>query len=128
MYFHAESLYPEECCGILLGAELDAMKKIIEVIQVPNAEGTRRDQRFLITPEYYRKAEALADEKNLKVLGYYHSHPDHKAIPSQYDIEQAMPWFVSIIVAVTGGDASHMTAWVLNENRLRFDQQSLLVI
>ena len=128
MFFHAESAYPEECCGFLLGAEVDGFRKITDLVQVPNAEGTGRDHRFLITPEYYRKAEILAKEQGVKLLGFYHSHPDHKALPSQYDVEQGLPWFVSIIVAVTGGTASHMTAWVLNENRLRFDQQTMLVI
>ncbi len=127
MFFHAESVYPEECCGLLLGAEIDVMRKITGIIEVPNAEGARRDHRFLITPEYYRKAEVNAKEMNVKLLGFYHSHPDHKALPSKYDIEHGIPWFVSIIIAVTGGTASHMTAWILNENRMRYDQQSLLV-
>ena len=128
IYFHAESVYPEECCGFLLGAEVDGFRKITDALQVPNAEETRRDHRFLITPDYYQKAETVARERNLRLLGFYHSHPDHKALPSQYDVEQGLPWFVSIIIAVTGGTASHMTAWVLNENRMRYDQQTMLVI
>lgn len=128
MFFHAESVYPEECCGFLLGAEVDGFRKITESMQVPNAEGTARERRFLISPEYYRKAEAFAKERGLKLVGYYHSHPDAKALPSQYDLEQGLPWFVSVIVAVTGGTASHMSAWILNDNRLRFDEHTLVVI
>ena len=128
MYIHAETVYPEECCGFLFGAEVDGFRKIIDVVEVPNQESSRRDHRFLISPRYYRKAEAHARKQGMKLLGFYHSHPDHKALPSQYDIEHGLPWFVSVIISVTGGTASHMTAWVLNENRLRYDQQAMLVI
>ncbi|HTK82192.1 MAG TPA: M67 family metallopeptidase [Bacteroidota bacterium] len=128
LYIHAESVYPEECCGFLFGAEVDGFRKIIDSLDVPNSEGTRLDHRFLITPKHYRMAEEHARNEGMRLLGFYHSHPDHKALPTQYDLENGIPWFLSVIISVTGGTASHMTAWIMNDSRMRYDQQSMLVL
>ena len=126
--FHGEKTYPEECCGAILGIDQDGVRMVKEVHEIHNAQDASRDRRFLVTPDQYQNAERAAKEKHFELLGFYHSHPNHPAEPSQFDLEHAMPWFSYVIVSVMGGRAGHMTAWVLNESRKRFDEQSLNIV
>ena len=64
-------------------------------------------------------------ELGAELLGFYHSHPDHPARPSQYDLDHAWPFFSYVIVSVRGGTAEDMTSWRLREDRSAFDQESL---
>ena len=90
--------YPHECCGALIGRD----GVVTEAFALPNTteEGPRR--RFLVRPDDYRAAEARARETGLELLGFYHSHPDHPARPSQYDLDHAWPLFSYVIVSVDG--------------------------
>lgn len=118
---HGEETYPHECCGALVGAagRADA------VVPLPNTtdEGPRR--RFLVRPSDYRLAERRAAEMGAELIGFYHSHPDHPARPSQYDLDHAWPTFAYVIVAVAGGAAADMTVWFLKEDRTRFEKGEL---
>ena len=122
MYRHAESIYPEECCGLLFGVEHNGAKKVVEAIQLRNEEPAHREERFLVTPQDYRNAEKSAKGKNLQVIGCYHSHPNNQIAPSQYDVEHGIPSFVSIIIAVYCGRASGISVWLLHENRLGYNE------
>jgi proteasome lid subunit RPN8/RPN11 len=95
---HGEETYPHECCGALIGRA----GGVTDVVALPNTteEGPRR--RFLVRPSDYRLAEGRATELRGELLGFYHSHPDHPAKPSQYDLDHAWPTFAYIIVSVTG--------------------------
>src|SRR5216117_829816 len=95
---HGQETYPHECCGALIGTA-DA---VTGTVALPNTteEGPRR--RFLVRPSDYRQAEQRATEIGGELLGFYHSHPDHPARPSQYDLDHAWPTFAYIIVAVAG--------------------------
>ena len=92
---------------------------------LPNTteEGPRR--RFRVRPEDYRDAERRAAERGAELLGFYHSHPDHPARPSQYDLDHAWPFFSYIIVAVRAGKPEAMTSWRLREDRSAFDPERL---
>lgn len=79
-----------------------------------------------MTPNQYLQAERTAKEYKLELLGFYHSHPDHPAAPSEFDREHALPWFTYVIVSIRQAMARGMTAWELNEMR-RFEEQQLLV-
>src|SRR5215510_3559817 len=98
---HGQETYPHECCGALVGKD----GIVTTVVALPNTteEGPRR--RFLVRPSDYREAERRATELGVELLGFYHSHPDHPARPSQYDLDHAWPTFAYIIVSVVGGDA-----------------------
>jgi proteasome lid subunit RPN8/RPN11 len=118
---HGEETYPHECCGALIG---DA-GRVTHAVALANTteEGPRR--RFLVRPQDYRLAEQRASELGASLLGFYHSHPDHPARPSQYDLDHAWPTFAYIIVAVANGNAADMTVWFLKEDRSSFDEGSL---
>ena len=125
--FHGEQLYPEECCGMLLGTYSDNMRSIAQMLPLANSDVNNRKNRFLLTPEQYTIAEKHARERRLELLGIYHSHPNHPAMPSQFDRMYALPWFVYLIVPVEEKHAKKMTAWVLNEDRSRFIEQRIIM-
>jgi proteasome lid subunit RPN8/RPN11 len=83
--------------------------------------------RFLIDPLDQLRMEKDARARGLEVLGYYHSHPDHPARPSEYDREHAWPWYSYIIVSVVRGIAKDLTCWVLAEDRGTFHPEELEV-
>ncbi len=118
---HGQETYPHECCGALVGKD----DHVTAVVSLPNTteEGPRR--RFLVRPSDYRLAEQRASELGGELLGFYHSHPDHPARPSQYDLDHAWPNFAYIIVAVAPGAAGDMTVWYLKEDRSSFEEGSL---
>jgi S-sulfo-L-cysteine synthase (O-acetyl-L-serine-dependent) len=118
---HARDAYPHECCGALIGRQ-DA---VVEAMPLPNttAEGPRR--RFQVRPSDYRQAEDLASRRGAELLGFYHSHPDHPARPSQYDLDHAWPSFAYVIVSVRDGEPGAMTAWRLKEDRSAFSELRL---
>jgi proteasome lid subunit RPN8/RPN11 len=118
---HGQQTYPHECCGALLGRD----GRVTELVALPNTteEGPRR--RFLVRPGDYRQAEQRATALGVELLGFYHSHPDHPARPSQYDLDQAWPTFAYIIVAVAQGAATEMTVWFLKDDRSSFEEGTL---
>ncbi len=120
---HGERTYPEECCGALIGTESDGVREVTVIGELPNSGTSDRKRRFLVSSDDYRNAENLAQKNGLLLLGFYHSHPDRTPAPSQYDLEHAFPWFSYVIQSVTSGRRGMMTAWVLDESRLRFDRQ-----
>ena len=119
---HGQQTYPHECCGALVGRD----NQVTAFVALPNTteEGPRR--RFLVRPAEYREAERRASELGAELVGFYHSHPDHPARPSQYDLDHAWPTFAYIIVAVAGdGLAGDMTVWYLKNDRSSFEEGSL---
>ena len=118
---HGEETYPNECCGALLGRNGGADA----VVALPNMteEGPRR--RFLVRPSDYLLAEQRAGDLGAELLGFYHSHPDHPARPSQFDLDHAWPTFAYVIVSVAAGAAADMTVWWLKDDRTIFEKGEL---
>ena len=122
---HGQETYPHECCGALVGTTADAESIVADVVPLPNTteEGPRR--RFLVRASDYRLAERRAGEMGGELLGFYHSHPDHPARPSQYDLDHAWPTFAYIIVSVADGKATDLTVWFLKDDRSSFEEGSI---
>lgn len=118
---HGVEAYPHECCGALLGRD----GRVAAVLSLPNTTGEGPRRRFLVRPGDYAAAEREAGRLGLELLGFYHSHPDHPARPSQYDLDHAWPFFSYIIVSVLAGAADAMTSWRLQDDRSAFDQEPL---
>ena len=118
---HGEDTYPHECCGALVGRE----GRVAAAVALPNTteEGPRR--RFLVRPSDYLLAERRARELGGELLGFYHSHPDHPARPSQYDLDHAWPTFAYVIVSVVSRAARDVTVWWLTEDRSTFEEGTL---
>jgi proteasome lid subunit RPN8/RPN11 len=118
---HGRDAFPHECCGALLGRD----RAVQEAFALPNTteEGPRR--RFLVRAEDYRVAEARARDTGLDLLGFYHSHPDHPARPSQFDLDHAWPSFSYVIVSVMSGEDQQLTSWQLKDDRSAFEEESV---
>ena len=123
--------YPNECCGIIFGRDTitaGVTRRVVESLeQVQNEfESGEQYHRFLITPAALMKAEK-ACTGGLMVLGFYHSHPDHPARPSEYDREHGWPFYSYVIVAIAKGEPKLMTCWVLDEQTEQFKEQTISI-
>ena len=123
---HGREAYPEECCGALLGQRQDGAVSVIRVERLPNAREGDRRRRYVIAPADYVRAEESADRDGLSLVGFYHSHPDHPAVPSEYDRAHALPFFHYLVLAVAGGQPGEAAAWILEEDRNVFVKEELV--
>ncbi len=123
-----QSAYPNEGGGFLLGNVQGDQAEVLDVIKVENVFETEEQyHRYAMTPQNWMQMEDEADERSLTLIGYYHSHPDSPAIPSEYDREHALPNFIYIITSVEKGQAVDMRVWTLQQDRAQFDAQTLAV-
>ena len=119
---HAVQTYPEECCGVLFGPSAG---DVTDVMLFPNVTTGERSRRFLIGADEYRRAEARAAETGQQLLGFYHSHPDHPAEPSAFDLEHAWPNLSYVIVSVRAGVVRDVRSWRLAADRSKFHEESV---
>jgi proteasome lid subunit RPN8/RPN11 len=129
---HGAKAYPHECCGALLGRDAGsgvvsekAARQILGLFPLVNRREDSPQNRFSVTAEDVRNAEEAARGQGLEVIGWYHSHPDHPARPSDYDCEHAWPWYSYIIVSVQNGAPKNMTSWRLNDDRGQFSSEGI---
>src|SRR5689334_17305285 len=122
--------YPNECCGILFGRDLSdgaCIRRIVERLE-PMAnvwDEAEQKRRFAIDPLALMKAEKSASAEGQAVLGFYHSHPDHPARPSETDRQFGWPYYSYVIVAIANREAVDMTSWVLDEEARTFARQDI---
>ncbi|MHB8500872.1 MAG: M67 family metallopeptidase [Candidatus Acidiferrales bacterium] len=135
---HGAETYPHECCGALLGHDSEltrnqadaehkfqASREVLGLFPLANRNGDSPRNRFMVTAEDVRTAELAAQNQGLEIIGWYHSHPDHPARPSEYDRDHAWPWYSYIIVSVHHGAAEDMTSWRLNDDRQEFSPEGI---
>ena len=126
---HVEGTYPYEGGGLLIGQTDGQGRKIVTEIKPFANQRALEDQynRILITDEMYRAGEEYADGKGLLLIGFFHSHPDHPARPSEFDREHALPWWSYVIVSVQQGKAVEVLSWQLREDRSVFDVEKIQI-
>jgi len=138
---HGVETYPHECCGALLGHDREGLdvgslenpagtwpnriREVRELFPLVNRRDDSPRNRFSVTADDVRAAEKSARAQNLDVIGWYHSHPDHPARPSEYDRDHAWPWYSYIIVSVHHGTPQDMTSWRLNDDRAEFSPEGI---
>jgi proteasome lid subunit RPN8/RPN11 len=120
---HAVRTYPEECCGFLLGEERGGTTRVVRVVPAANERQDSRHNRFVMSPETVLAAHKEARAAGLSVVGYYHSHPDHPAEPSEFDREHAWPGLSYLIVSVRHGQVDRARSWRLRDDRERFAEE-----
>ena len=118
--------YPNECCGVIYGRDVEG-KRLVEKLEPVLNEFDAEEQyhRFLITPATLMQAEKTAGKDGRLVLGFYHSHPDHPARPSEYDRQHGWPFYSYVIVSILEKRATHTTCWVLDEATAMFAEQEI---
>ena len=129
---HGAEAFPHECCGALLGrdsafeeAANQPGREVVELFPLVNRRDDSPRNRFAVTAEDVLEAEKAARQHGLDVVGWYHSHPDHPARPSQFDREHAWPWYSYIIVSVMNANPAEMTSWRLNDDRQDYSPERI---
>lgn len=123
---HAERDYPDECGGMLIGRFEGGKKTVLETFPLENArEEEARHNRVLILPRDVMRAERYARENKLDVVGYYHSHPEDFGVPSQYDLDHALPVWSYVIASVLKGKVADIRSWEMENDRSRFKEEQI---
>jgi proteasome lid subunit RPN8/RPN11 len=116
MISDAVASFPDECCGFMFGTEESDVRRVREIMTVGNAREGDKRRRFQVNPVDYMKAERYAEANGILLLGIYHSHPNHPAIPSEHDRVAAQPYFSYTILSVLDGVYAGLRSWRLNED------------
>ena len=117
---HGAKDYPNETCGAMLGRDGEGEREVRALFPLINRRDDSPRNRFSLTAEDFRGAERAAVEQGLELIGWYHSHPDHPARPSDFDREHAWPWYSYVIVSVAAGQPQDLTSWRLADDRSHF--------
>lgn len=126
---HGEETYPHECCGILLGRTVGETREVAEVVRMRNANTESPRNRFDFEPKEHLAVQRRAHERGLEVVGFYHSHPDHPARPSQFDLDHAAwPGYSYVIVSIGKGQAGDANSYDLAMDRSHFIQEAVEVV
>ncbi len=125
---HGGETYPHECCGALLGRDGGGLREVLGLLPLSNRRDDSPRNRFEVTPEDVRLAEKEARGREWELVGWYHSHPDAPARPSEYDREHAWPWYSYVIVSIEKGTARDMTSWRLQDDRAAYDSEPVEIV
>jgi proteasome lid subunit RPN8/RPN11 len=125
IHAHGVETYPYECCGALLGRDGDLLREVLDLLPLENRRNDSPRNRFEVTPADVLLAEKTARQNNIELLGWYHSHPDAPARPSEFDREHAWPWYSYIIVSVQQCEPRDTTSWRLRDDRSAYDSESI---
>ena len=145
---HGVRDFPNECCGVLIGEFKNGVKTVHEVRPLPNsfAPSEEFEKSVLSEPNETSEVSVVGQERRYmvssdtmfqlmreerktgnKILGFYHSHPNHPARPSEYDREWAWPWYSYIILSVMQGTPAEMNSWLLDEDRTAYTAEEIVV-
>ncbi|MAE69260.1 MAG: hypothetical protein CME06_02195 [Gemmatimonadetes bacterium] len=112
---HGEEVFPNECCGFLVGDAASGLRSVREVWPATNGRGDSPKNRYIVPPLEVVRAELECRRRGLDVVGYYHSHPNAPARPSSFDREHAWADYSYVIVSVAKGKAESMASWVVSD-------------
>jgi len=124
IHAHAESTYPDECCGLLIA---DKDKRIIESMRVANAYPGPKHDRYDIDPLELFKADRAISHRGFSIAGVYHSHPDYPATLSKFDLEHSFPWYSYIVISVPKGKAGDTRSWIPSEDHRSVAEENIEV-
>jgi proteasome lid subunit RPN8/RPN11 len=121
---HAEFHYPEEGAGLLLGQFRGDFRTAVQLLPLKNqVQASSRHNRYRIEPEDMIRAELKAEELGLDIIGVFHSHPNHPAVPSEFDRERALPWYSYVITQIDGTGALESRSWRLSDDRQFLEEE-----
>ncbi|MGB9736142.1 MAG: Mov34/MPN/PAD-1 family protein [bacterium] len=118
---HLESTYPYEGCGVMLGKN----NTVTDILRGTNIKQDRKEDRFVLDPSDILNAEKYAKERGIDILGFYHSHPDHPAKPSQTDLESAWEDYYYAIASVDKGRMSKIGLFKLSDKGNSFIEETI---
>ena len=117
MAAHAREAYPNECCGAMLGTIDGDAKRVRAALRLENAFEGAQAARYELRPEDLLAADRAARERQMDLIGIYHSHPDCDAYFSKTDLQNSCPWYSFVVLSIRHGEFHHANSWLPN-----FDQ------
>ncbi len=126
MEAHAKETYPEECCGFLVGPATEP-RSVVSLRRATNVAETNRERRYVIDPRDFLAVEQELKGSGHEVLGFYHSHPNHPAEPSEFDRSHAWPWYSYVILSIVDRRPAELRAWSLDGETSAFRPDALSV-
>ena len=126
---HSIAAYPYECCGAMLGVidQKTQQKVTHKLVEINNTSTENQRRRFAISTADYQALEQHAEECQLSVLGFYHSHPNHPAIPSETDLNFAWPFFSYIIQSIYDKVPKDVYSYELDVDIHQFKEEKLMI-
>ncbi len=119
----ASSAYPIECCGLLIGFEVETKRTVREARPCLNEAPKDLRVRYKINPRTLLETEREIADSGKIILGIYHSHPDYSAHPSKYDLAHAWPWYSYLILSVDHGHFVEASSWRLTNDLSKFREE-----
>jgi proteasome lid subunit RPN8/RPN11 len=124
MVDHAQSAYPNECCGAMLGA-LDGEKTVRIALPLENAYTGERAAHYELRPADLLRADKEARSQSLDVIGIYHSHPDCDAYFSETDLKNSCPWYSFVVLSIRNGQFDHANSWLPDAEQTKAEREEL---
>jgi proteasome lid subunit RPN8/RPN11 len=125
MVTHARQTYPNECCGAMLGVIGDENKTVRAALPLENAFAGAQAARYELRPEDLMAADKAARERNLDLIGIYHSHPDCDAYFSKTDLQNSCPWYSFVVLSIQKGEFHHANSWLPNFEQTEATKEDL---
>lgn len=125
MVSHAEKIYPNECCGVMLGKVEGDRKTVTEAIALENAYEGEQVDRYELRPEDLLAAERKARVEKLHLIGIFHSHPDCDAYFSETDLKNSCPWYSFVVLSVKNGKFDHANSFLPDADQTKADKEEL---
>jgi proteasome lid subunit RPN8/RPN11 len=125
MVEHARRIYPNECCGAMLGSIDDGAKLVREAMPLENSFQGAQAARYELRPEDLLAADRAARSRNMDLIGIYHSHPDCDAYFSQTDLKNSCPWYSFVVLSIRGGEFDHANSWLPNAEQTEAAKEEL---
>ena len=125
MVLHAERVYPNECCGAMLGRTQADGKLVTEAIPLENAWAGEQGERYQLRPEDLLNADREARSRGLDLIGIFHSHPDCDAYFSETDLKNSCPWYSFVVLSIQRGQFDHAKSFLPDPDQTRADAEEL---
>jgi proteasome lid subunit RPN8/RPN11 len=126
MVAHAQSTFPDECCGVMIGKIDDDAKNVTAAIALENAYKGKQEDRYEIRPEDLLAADKNARTQGLDLIGIFHSHPDCDAYFSKTDLENSCPWYSFVVLSIKGGKFDHANSFLPNADQTVAEKEELI--
>lgn len=125
MVVHAERTYPNECCGAMLGHNLDGKKVVREALPLENVYAGGKRERYELRPEDLLAADKAAQARGLDLIGIFHSHPDCDAYFSETDLKNSCPWYSFVVLSIQNGKFDHAKSFLPDVDQARAEGEEL---
>lgn len=139
MVSHAREAYPNECCGAMLGViggdktggdktggAKDGDKAVRVSMRLENSYAGAQAARYELRPEDLLAADKAARERQMDLIGIYHSHPDCDAYFSKTDLQNSCPWYSFVVLSIQKGEFHHANSWLPNFDQTEAAKEELI--